>query len=353
MFIPDVIECGESGSGSLTVNSDGTTGRAVALRWLVKGISGYDAAEARGRQLAPDVFRGHRRVRLEPQVVGGGWYLITAEYANGSILLEPTLGAVGTFGSWGFDFESKTEHITQAFSDSQTSPEDPANPNAYVVAHLAGHPNLTPGTTIGGVTAPDYRGALGVEPDTVRGTDIPKASLSWNETWHFPAYMLTQDRPPLKKLSMPDGSGNRSPYEIDQPRLLDVWEKSAFHINSKPFRGFEVGEVLMAGPRSPQIHNGQTMASVTFSFSVSRDRKNFYVGDILVPLKGGWDLLDIYYETAAESTQTLKRPRMVYCCRVLPSVDFADLGITTDWPNYWLEPGSLKHTFDSLLPLVT
>ena len=72
-----------------------------------------------------------------------------------------------------------------------------------------------------------------------------------------------------------------------------------------------------------------------------------------MPIKGGWDLLDIYYETAAESTQTLKRPRMVYCCRVLPHCDFEELGISTNWPSYWLDPSDLKHQFDSTVPLVT
>jgi hypothetical protein len=346
--IPQVIECGESGSGSLVINSDGTQSRAVVLRWLVGGMGGYDAAETKGKAMAPQTYKGHRRIRLEPTAVGGGWYQITAEYANGSILLDPTEGALGTFGSWQFDFESKTEHITQAYSDSVAATGSTANPNAYVVGHIKDHSNLTPGVTMGGVLCPDYRGAIGVEADGVRGTDIPKAQLTWSETWHFPAAYLTNARAPLKKLTMPDGSGNRTSYEVEQPRLLDLWERSAFSINLRPFRGYDAGEVLVGAPRSPQIHAGQTMASITFSFSVSRTRKNFYVGDIFVPIKGGWDLLDIYYETAAETSELLKKPRVVYCCRILPSLDFADLGVSVDWPQFWLESSAIGHTFDGI-----
>ena len=357
--IPDVIECGESGSGSLVINADGTQSRATNLRWLVGGMSGYDAAEARGKRLAPDTYRGHRRIRLEPQVVGGGWYQITAEYANGSIVLPPTPGCLGTFGSWQFDFESRTEHITQAYTDS-------VNPNAYVKAAVVGFPSFsnlgssaggtyvpstpeTPGHFEGGIFVPDFRGTIGVEVDQVRGADIPKASLSWAEVWHFPAYLLTEKRPPLKKLSMPDGSGNREPYEIPQLPLLEVMEKLANTTNTRTFRGFESGEVLLGTPRSSTISDGQSMATVTFPFSVSRTKRNFFVGDILVPIKGGWDILDIIYETVSEATVTIKRPRVVYTMKVIPPADLTELGIGETLPKYWLDDSQLAHTFDDFV----
>jgi len=363
--VPDIIECGESGSGSLVINADGTQSRATQLRWLVGGMTGYDAAEARGKKLAPDIYRGHRRIRLEPQVVGGGWYQITAEYANGSIVLPPTPGCLGTFGSWQFDFESRTERITQAYSDSQATPGATANPNAYVAASVVGFPTAqigtinggtyvastadVPGHFEGGIFVPDFRGTIGVEVDQVRGADIPKASLSWAEVWHFPAYLLTEKRPPLKKLSMPDGSGNREPYEIPQFPLLEVMEKLANTTNTKAFRGFESGEVLLGTPRSSTISDGQSTATVTFPFSVSRTKRNFFVGDILVPIKGGWDILDIVYETVSESTVTIKRPRVVYAMKVIPPADFSELGIGETLPKYWLDDSQLAHTFDDFV----
>ena len=384
--VPDVIECGESGSGSLVINSDGTQSRATQLRWLVGGMSGYDAAEARGKRLAPDTLRGHRRIRLEPQVVGGGWYQITAEYANGSIVLPPTPGCLGTFGSWQFDFESKTEHITQAWTDS-------SNPNAYVKAAVVGFPSFgslgtsagatyvpavpaspdyqpaspdyspgppvvgtaqigtapIPGHFEGGIFVPDFRGTIGVEVDQVRGADIPKASLSWAEVWHFPAWLLTEKRPPLKKLGNPDADGKREPYEIEQPPLLQTMEKLSNTTNLKPFRGFETGEVLLGTPRSSQISDGQSMATVTFPFSVSRTKTDFYVGDILVSRKEGWDILDILYETASEATMTIKKPRVVYTMKVIPPADFSPLGIGEALPKYWLDDSQLAHTFDDFV----
>ena len=363
--IPDVIECGESGSGSLVINADGTQSRAAQLRCLVGNVSGYDAAEARGKRLAPDTYRGHRRIRLEPQVVGGGWYQITAEYANGSIVLPPTPGCLGTFGSWQFDFESRTEHITQAYSDSRATPEATANPNAYIAASVVGFPTAqigqtnggtyvpstptTPGRFEGGIFVPDFRGAIGVEVDTVRGADIPKAALSWAEVWHFPSYLLTQKRPPLKKLSDVEVGGSRERYEIPQLPLLEVMEKLANTTNSKTFRGFESGEVLLGTPRSSPISDGQSMATVTFSFSVSRTKRNFWVGDILVPIKAGWDILDILYETASESTMTIKRPKVVYTMKVIPPADFSELGIGETLPKYWLDDSQLAHTFDDFV----
>lgn len=348
--VPPVIECGESGSGSLVINADGSRSRAVQLRWLVSGMSGYDAAEAFGRKLAPDVYKGHRRLRLEPQVVGGGWYQITAEYANGSLALDPTPGCVGTFGSWQFAFESQSEHITQAFTDSQTSPDDLANPNAYITAWIAGRAlPCAIGGTNNGVFVPDYRGAIGVEQDQIRGADRPRASLGWTETWHFPARLLTEKRPPLKRLSSPDGSGNRTMEEIDQPPLLEVFEQCAAHTNLRAFRGFEAGDVLCGPPRSPEIHAGASMASVTFSFTAQRTRKNFWVGDILVPLAAGWDVLDVHYETAAEATAIIKKPKIVYVCKTIPWADFDLLGIGSALPQYWLDDASLAHVWDDFV----
>jgi hypothetical protein len=347
--VPDVIECGESGSGSLTVNADGSQSRATVLRWLVGGLSGYDAAEARGAKLAPAIYKGNRRIRLEPQVVGGGWYQITAEYSNGSIVLPATPGCLGTFGSWQFDFETKTEHVSQAYTDSRANPGDSANPNAYVAAHIAGITSVTIGATSGGVFVPDFRGAIGVEVDQVRGADVPKASLSWSEVWHFPAWLLTQKRPPLKKLGQPDPGGNREVYEIEQPPLLEIFEKVANKTNSKPFRGFEEGEVFMGTPRSSQIQDGQSMATVTIPFSVSRTKRNFWVGDILVPIQGGWDILDVHYETASESTQITKKAKIVYVCKVIPPADFSDVGIGEALPKYWLDDERLSHQFDDFV----
>ena len=347
--VPPVIECGESGSGSLVINPDGSRSRAVQLRWLVSGMSGYDAAEAYGKRLSPEIYRGHRRIRLEPQVVGGGWYQITAEYGNGSLILEPSPGCTGTFGSWQFAFESETEHITQAWSDSQTNPGDPANPNAYVSAHIAGFQSVTIGSTTGGVFVPDFRGAIGVEQDQIRGADRPRPALGWTETWHFPARLLTQQRPPLKRLGTPDGSGNRDVEQIDQPPLLEVFEKCAFHTNLREFRGFESGEVLCGPPRSPEIHAGSSMATVTFSFTVQRTKRKFFVGDILVPIQAGWDVLDVHYETASEATAIVKKPKIVYVMKTIPWADFADLGIGTALPQYWLDDAQLAHVWDDFV----
>jgi len=357
--IPEVIEFGDSGSGNLVVNPDGSQSRSVILKWLVSGMSGYDAAEAKGKQLAPLILNGHRRVRCEPQVIGGGWYQITAEYANGSIVVDPTDGCLGLFGSWGFDFESGTEHITQAWSDSL--PDTPAqntivNPNAYVLAFIAGNtdpegrPATVPiGEETNGVFVPDYRGAIGVDMDQVKGADIPTTSLSWNETWHFPAKLLTEPRPPLKRLGMPDATGQRDEITIEQPPLLDVFTACTAKVNKTKFRGFDVGEVLMGPPRSPQIHAGSSMASVTFHFSRRKNRTNFFVGDIGVSLCCGWDHLDIHYETQSEAAGVVKKPRVVYVVRTIERVDFAQLGIGDAFPTYWLGEDGIGHQFDKFL----
>lgn len=348
--MPAVIECGESGSGSLVINTDGTRSRAVQLRWLVSGLAGYDEAEARGLEIAPDELNGHRRVRCEPQVIGGGWYQITAEYANGSLVLEPSPDCLGTFGSWAFDFEQSSEHVTQAYTDPRGADDEEPDPNKYVKAHIPGYQDTAIGTEyVPGFFVPDYRGAIGVDLDQVRGADIPRGSLSWTETWHFPAWLLTEERPPLKELGPPDENGDREEIETPQPPLLEVFQSLACKTNKRSFRGFAEGEVLMGTPRSTQIHAGQSMASITFSFTRRPTRKNFWVGDILVPYQEGWDILDIKYETAAETSELIRKPKLVYVMKVIPPADFDLAGIGAKLPRYWLEDKALAHQFDEFV----
>lgn len=314
--IPDDIETIESGSGSLSTNSDGLMARDVEIKWLVHSLEGYTAAEAKGIELAPLYYSGHRRSRLNTRPVGNGWFEIVAEYANAAVDAYETFSLLNpdnvTFmpQSVAVDTTGGTEHITQAWSDSE-------DPDAYVGKYAAE-----------GEFAPDTKGAVNVSGNNVNGVDITVPSFQFTETWHVPAKYLfvgTDAKP--------------TPY---LQTLYDMTGK----VNKDKFRFFVPGEVLFLGVRFESTR-GQTMVPVTFSFAARARRENFFVGDVEVPVKDGWDFMWISYEDTTENDRLFRKPKYVYVDRVYERQNFANLQLDSSWINMFIEGGQeFAHPLD-------
>ena len=73
--------------------------------------------------------------------------------------------------------------------------------------------------------------------------------------------------------------------------------------------------------------DGQTEWQLMFHFAVSPNRFNFFVGDILIKEKMGWDYLWVRYGDEINSNQLIKRPRSVYIERMYLFGNFADLRV--------------------------
>jgi hypothetical protein len=309
------LEHRESGAGSLS--RDGAiVQRNVELRWMIHSMRGYDAAEDRAKTLAPGVYFGHRRTGLSVRPVSGGWFAVTAEYANSGIDQyeegesgSNDDGATIVPHSVSVEFTDGTEHITQAWSDS-------GDPDAYV----------TGSAVTGG--APLTYGAINTSGNQVNGVDIPVGAMQFSETWMMPASYL---------LFGPGGGAD--------PYVKTLMEMNC-KVNSDEFRGFPQGSVLFRGARF-EASATATMVPVTFRFDVRERRTGVTIGEITDIFKDGWDYLWVEYENEVESQSLIRKPKYSYVARVIERKPFANLKIGTSFANLYLSTHAFTHPLES------
>lgn len=323
------IERVDSGSGTLSASTDGMVGREVELRFLLRAATATEA-ERVGKGLAPLYYDRHQRSRLEYRAVGSGWYELSATYANPAtssnyedMAYSDEVGNPLMPASVEFDTTGGTEHITQAWTDSDS-------PTSFVGSYSR------PGEGY----APDSYGAINISGDQVQGVDITVPSFQFTETWAVASEsLITEGNPPLIEL------------------LYELTGK----VNDTRFRIFEPGEVLFLGCRTSANRN-QSMTSLTLSFSARPNRKNFFVGSVPVTQKGGWDYMWIQYETSEESAQLVRKPKYVYVDRVYERTSFDVLPMadrfvrgphegTSGWRNFYMRSNraGFTHKLDPLL----
>lgn len=183
---------------------------------------------------------------------------------------------------YGFDTTGQTIHVTQSVDTRHKVALDGAG--ALVVA-------------------PDLGGAIGVSKDRVEGTDIYAGKLEWTVTMKFAFLTRKYIR-----------------------TLRDLTGK----VNHEEWQGWGAEEVLFLGATGQG--KDDDMWSVTFRFAVNEtipagdDRLDFG-GNLVLPEKVGWDYIWCQYEDAVVDDLHIQRPKAVYCEKVYPSADFADLGI--------------------------
>ena len=351
--IPDFIECGESGSGELADSADGVRSRDFDVKAILckPGLNGIDAAEAFAKTKYPLLRRGHRRGIIRCDPVGGGFWLASAHYSNSSLIVRkpdsPTGAKTVRFSSWEWETSEKSETITQAITNERfvNGVAGAVDPNQFVEGYVRQlvENDLGGPYPPGNQGIPNFKGAIGVDGDTVKGIQKPFSVFNWNETWIYPAEWIEGPRPARTEVN--EGVRN----EIKQKPLLDIIEENCFFTNQKEFRGKPPGCILLTGVRCNRMNLGASSVSVTFSFSYSPLRENFKVGGIIIQKKDGWDYLDIYYETEADSNELIKRPKWVYVCRIFNRMDFRDLGLPENRPQWYLDEGTPSHVIGTPL----
>lgn len=191
-----------------------------------------------------------------------------------------------------FDTGGATQHITQAIQ----SDEWPDGEQRFWT---------------GSPAAPNMRGAIGVDGDSVQGVDIVVPQLTWTETYEVPNLYVSTAY--IKKVSSLTGT-----------------------VNNAAFRGFAAGEVLFTGASGSQqwdADKGDGPWSLSFKFVAAANQgpgKTFpavTIGGIEGIAKDGHDYLWVRYEDAVEGATLLKKPKFVYVDKVYRREDFSQLGI--------------------------
>lgn len=103
-------------------------------------------------------------------------------------------------------------------------------------------------------------------------------------------------------------------------------------VNSKPFRGFQAGEVLFLGAQGAKRSGGDWEISLKFAASPNRTNVKFGTDStgttylILVPTIGGWEYPDVHY-TKWDSPQhvTIDKPSAVYIHKIYDEADLTPL----------------------------
>ena len=292
------IERVDSGSGSLTASADGMIAREIEVKFLVRADTAT-AAETAAKDLVPLYYDKHQRTKLEYRAAGAGWYELSAIYANPAtsanyegMAYQDANGNPFVPASVEFDTTGGTEHVTQAWTDSDS-------PTAYVGSYAKPADGL----------APDSYGAVNISGDQVQGVDITVPSFQFTETWTVASASLVNE---------PGFPGAKTLIE----QLYSLTGK----VNSTRFRIFDPGEVLFLGCRT-SCNRNQSMTSVTLCFSARPNRSNFFVGKVPVGQKAGWDFMWVQYETAEESGSLIRKPKYVYVDRVYERASFDDLEI--------------------------
>lgn len=175
--------------------------------------------------------------------------------------------------TWDFDTTGGTVHISHARSE------------------VARYPSTT---------APDQKGAIGVNGDEVEGTDIIIPVLKVNVNFRHPLGVIT----------------------IAQAKFLSNITGS---VNSQPFLSFDPGEVLFLGARGS---DGSTAEStVNYQFAMSSNATGLSIGDITGIAKKGHEYLWVRYEDAEATADSVVQPvrlaKFVYIDQVYPTTDFA------------------------------
>jgi hypothetical protein len=184
----------------------------------------------------------------------------------------PRKSVTGDF-TWDFDTTGGTIHITQAKAEVARFPA---------------------------ASAPNQRGAIAVDGDEVKGTDIIIPAMKINVNFRHPYGVITL--PQAKFLANITGT-----------------------TNSTPFLTFPPGEVLFLGARGQD--GTEAEATVSYQFAMSANQTGMTIGEIAGVSKKAWEVAWIRYEdnivTADGKEVPTREPKFVYVDRVYDEIDMA------------------------------
>jgi len=255
------------------------TGNSPTMRVPYRVLGAATVAEARAAlfAVAPASRSGlvRRSIRtsetfLDDLDAGTSFMEASVDYAESGTLRQPVRTT-----RWAFEISGKTFKITQSLETR----------GRYAAA---------------GAIARDFKGAINVTHDGVEGCEIVVPDYTFSRTLALPA----GDVAAVYKRSLFDALGKTN---------LDKFEE------------FEPGEALFVGVSGSEREDGDW--ELVQRFAASPHKYGFYVGDILIPEKRGWEYLWVRYEDEEDATAKalVKRPVAVYVERVYEESLFSAL----------------------------
>ena len=172
--------------------------------------------------------------------------------------------------TWDFDTTGGTLHITQAKQEVARFPA---------------------------ADAPDQKGAIAVDQDEVKGTEIIVPAMKINVTFRHPLGVITL--PQAKFLGDITGT-----------------------VNSDTFLTFAPGEVLFLGARGSDGTDAE--ATVSYQFAMAKNQSGMTIGDITNVAKKAWEVAWVRYTdavvTVGGNDLPTRKPKFVYIDRVYEEI---------------------------------
>ena len=188
---------------------------SIELLYVIRGTDDDVIVKAVIAAVSPTVYEGLVRDSYSVKPLGGGVWECSVQYTN-----------LQSDSQFTFDTGGGTQHVAQAL---QTMGSYPAT----------------------GETAPDFKGAIGVNDDQVQGTDVTVPVYNFTET-HY----------------------------IDDALVTGAYKATLFaltgRVNNAAFKGFAAGEVLFLGASGAK--RGFDDWEITFRFAASPNVSGLSLG---------------------------------------------------------------------------
>jgi len=239
---------------------------SAEFSFFIRGTD--DELEAIGALLdnTPAVYNGMpRQSRSVERIAHNGWWRGTVTYSpRGRPSVDSPL--------WSFDTSGGTEKATLSFATAAYAPE--------------------------GKTPPNYGGAIGITDNGIEGVDVTRPRMELSLRMSLPAAYMT-------------------------PAYINVLYSLTGTVNNAAWKGFSAGEVLFLGVSASQ--KTQEEWDLDYKFAISPNLFNFYVGPIFVPLKRGWEYLEVLFEDKVDENakKAVKSPLCVFVHQVYLYTDFS------------------------------
>lgn len=246
-----------------------TTGQTPSeiRRYKIIGTSSQSTANAYALSTTPSIiitiYGLLYRQDIQIQQSAYNQWLVEVPYGTRKQVL-------GDF-TWDFDTTGGTIHITQAKQE------------------VARYPSAT---------APDQKGAIAVDGDDVKGTEIIIPALKLNVQFKHPLGVITLQQ-------------------------ADFLAEITGTVASDPFLGFAPGRVLFLGARGSD--GTEAEATVSYQFAIGKNQVNQTIGGITGIDKKAWEVAWVRYQDnvvqADGKDRPVREPKFVYIDRVYEEID--------------------------------
>lgn len=255
---------------------------STSIPYVILGTSDDAAAKAALKAGTPKTYDGLYRKSWDVTQVGPNQYDGTVTYGMRSSIWDqrnsddvpPTVRSFETIGG--------TQHINQSLETLKT----------YAAS---------------GFTPTDFKKAIGITKDGIKGCDIISPVHEFSETHYFYA------------------------EDVDFSYIRDLRDLTG-HVNNKTFRGFAPYEVLFMGASG--VLRNEDQWEIVYKFATQYNNlvefgTDLTIGDITGIEKNGWDYLWVYYEFEKDTDTKLlvEVPKAVYIEKVYYWGNFDLLGI--------------------------